>query len=139
MTTVAQLGATLLDHVRAIVAHDDHIQQQISEALESWRARGYTITDGGQTSDTDTDGNADFQIIEFATGETLWKNHGTLDDYDRVYNEHRWQHIDPIVDDVYLTAADTAPQPPATLPPGLFTDADPDTLRNWLTTHDQDT
>lgn len=133
----AAIGAALVAHIRAIVAHDDDLNRRIAHRIAATRAQGYRIVKGGQYGDFDLHGNAPFQVLDEETGETLWAAHTTGTAYEAEWDRHpEWWALEQIQDPIYVTDDPAAPEQPASLPPGILTDADPDKLREWLTTFD---
>jgi len=97
-----------------VVALNDADHRRRVAEIARLEEEGYRIVTGGQTRPYGEDGDINvttFEMRDWRTNELLFEGRGTLDDYDRLCDEHdpedRWFHIDNI-DNI---TSDTPPVP----------------------------
>jgi hypothetical protein len=103
---------------QALLAHRAWLDAE-DRAVEQLELAGRRIVCGGQTSSPDKDGNSDWEITDWRTGQVLASGHGTHEDYfaatEKLDPDGRFVHRDHVGEDVPLPRVPVIDGLPASL------------------------
>lgn len=123
----------MIEHVRAIV--DDHVEYDFAVAAryEELRAAGLQVVEAGMTGPW-VGSAAPHEVIDALTGEVLWADVVTPEEFDDVWAEYpEWHSADSIYGDPQIGEEATHLTPDPLLPPGFdLKSHDIVTLTAWL-------
>lgn len=109
----AALGKIIRQYIADVLALNDHDTKLERKHVAELEAKGYRIVTGGQTDGYGDDGKTSFELRDWRTSELIFEGRGTLDDFERMWEEHdpdeRFYDHDTLVDD--LPGPDLPPAP----------------------------